>query len=309
MGWFSKKESVFMPYSGGWVTVKGDENIANAYLNNNNNAFQEIMAERQNQWNLDMWNKQNEYNSPSNQVQRLLDAGINPNNAVGNIQNTATSPAVGSPLPTSSAPTMQQRQYNGLNTVLSALGFVSKAAGIVSSITKSASDIQVNKANIANTMQGTQNLAQQTYGSYLANQWQKIQNQFAKDTYQYNISEKVGNLARQNEENRLARMTADLFKETYPAAKQLPSAQLHEIMSRVSKNFAERDYTRRQSRYADLEYKDYKNGLVKGEDVFKSLLRTGMRKYGNPVDLIDKVATASGLKGAMSFLNPDNWFK
>ena len=31
-----------------------------------------------NQWNLDQWNRENEYNLPENQAARLLAAGINP---------------------------------------------------------------------------------------------------------------------------------------------------------------------------------------------------------------------------------------
>ena len=37
------------------------------------------LAREQNAWNEMMWNKTNEYNSASAQVQRLLDAGLNPN--------------------------------------------------------------------------------------------------------------------------------------------------------------------------------------------------------------------------------------
>lgn len=36
------------------------------------------MFQEQNQWNLDQWNRENEYNSPSAQVQRYIEAGINP---------------------------------------------------------------------------------------------------------------------------------------------------------------------------------------------------------------------------------------
>lgn len=38
----------------------------------------QIMRE-QNQWNLDQWNRENEYNLPINQMQRLQQAGLNPN--------------------------------------------------------------------------------------------------------------------------------------------------------------------------------------------------------------------------------------
>ena len=36
-------------------------------------------ADRLNKQSLEAWNMQNEYNTPANQVQRMLDAGLNPN--------------------------------------------------------------------------------------------------------------------------------------------------------------------------------------------------------------------------------------
>lgn len=54
----------------------------NTFSNNQNQAKQRALNWRlqqdQNAWNLDMWNKMNEYNTPSNQIKRLIDAGINP---------------------------------------------------------------------------------------------------------------------------------------------------------------------------------------------------------------------------------------
>ena len=36
------------------------------------------LAEKQNQWNVEQWNRENAYNSPAKQVERLVEAGINP---------------------------------------------------------------------------------------------------------------------------------------------------------------------------------------------------------------------------------------
>ena len=58
---------------------------------------------------LEMWNKQNEYNSPSNQMLRLAKAGLNPNLVYGNgsvVGNTT------SDYPKFSAPTFQRYQNN-----------------------------------------------------------------------------------------------------------------------------------------------------------------------------------------------------
>lgn len=49
------------------------------------NALNKELAFQQNEWNLQQWNRQNEYNTPLNQMQRYRDAGINPYFAAGNI--------------------------------------------------------------------------------------------------------------------------------------------------------------------------------------------------------------------------------
>lgn len=75
------------------------------------NAANRQLAEKQNQWNIQQWNRENEYNKPESQVQRYLDAGINPiyamssggigNGNAGNVQSAplanqvAPPPAVG----------------------------------------------------------------------------------------------------------------------------------------------------------------------------------------------------------------------
>lgn len=55
------------------------------------NKAQMQLAEYQYEKNLEMWNRQNEYNLPSNQRQRLLDAGLNPAlmYGSGHVTNTA----------------------------------------------------------------------------------------------------------------------------------------------------------------------------------------------------------------------------
>lgn len=51
------------------------------------------LAKKQNQWNIEQWNRENAYNLPSAQVQRLRDAGLNPGliYGSGNIHNTSAS--------------------------------------------------------------------------------------------------------------------------------------------------------------------------------------------------------------------------
>ena len=68
----------------------GTSMIGNSIANNQaksnmreQNAWSEKMNLQQQQWQEEMWNKNNEYNSPANQMQRLIEAGVNPNSAAG----------------------------------------------------------------------------------------------------------------------------------------------------------------------------------------------------------------------------------
>ena len=53
-------------------------NKTNMAINQMNNEFNATEAEKARQFQLDMWNKTNEYNTASSQRQRLEEAGLNP---------------------------------------------------------------------------------------------------------------------------------------------------------------------------------------------------------------------------------------
>lgn len=56
--------------------IGGAENVVGTILQNRANRK---LAEYEYSKNLEMWNKQNQYNTPSAQMQRFKDAGLNPN--------------------------------------------------------------------------------------------------------------------------------------------------------------------------------------------------------------------------------------
>lgn len=65
-------------------------NIWNNAISNNANEQQERLQDRANAFSLDMWNRENAYNHPAAQMERLKQAGINPAMAYANgVQNTA----------------------------------------------------------------------------------------------------------------------------------------------------------------------------------------------------------------------------
>lgn len=53
-----------------------------------NYKYTKRLQDAQNKWNLEQWNRENAYNTPLAQVQRLQEAGINPALAFSNVDNT-----------------------------------------------------------------------------------------------------------------------------------------------------------------------------------------------------------------------------
>lgn len=83
--------------AGGFLGAAGNvistslTNSTNRQMNESNNKLQQQLAAQANQWNIDQWNRENLYNLPSAQMQRLRDAGLNPSLAMtsGDLMNEA----------------------------------------------------------------------------------------------------------------------------------------------------------------------------------------------------------------------------
>lgn len=66
------------PLIGSALVSGGIGLFSNLFGTAQNNTASASLAKYQNEWNLAQWHRENEYNLPKNQVQRLVDAGINP---------------------------------------------------------------------------------------------------------------------------------------------------------------------------------------------------------------------------------------
>lgn len=65
------------------------QNAFNAEQAQLNRDFQTQEREATQAWNLEQWNRENDYNSPKSQLDRLLQAGINPNSAFQSMSNVS----------------------------------------------------------------------------------------------------------------------------------------------------------------------------------------------------------------------------
>lgn len=89
-------------------------------INQMNNEFNAAEAEKARQFQLDMWNKTNEYNSASAQRTRLEEAGLNPY-LMMNGGSAGIAQASGSSTPASASPplSMQRQDFSGIGSALS----------------------------------------------------------------------------------------------------------------------------------------------------------------------------------------------
>lgn len=79
-------------------------------------ALQMKLKEMENQFNLDVWNMQNEYNTPAAQMSRFQDAGLNPNLIYGQ-QNMAGNINSASAAQPRSSGTMNKAAQTGISMV------------------------------------------------------------------------------------------------------------------------------------------------------------------------------------------------
>lgn len=96
-----------------------DTNKTNMQIAQMNNEWSEKMMEKQHAYDVEMWNKNNAYNSASSQRERLEEAGLNPSMMMqgGNAGVAQGGSSVGMPSP--STPNIQPLRYDGFASAIS----------------------------------------------------------------------------------------------------------------------------------------------------------------------------------------------
>lgn len=152
---------------GGAVSTKST-NAMNYKINQMNNEFNAAEAQKSRDYMTDMWNKTNEYNSPSAMRQRLAEAGYNPylgfnSGAAGSASN------VGSPATGSAAAAAPQQPYDWSNL-----------ASSVSSAFQIANQSQQTNASVS-ALQGQKSLADaETYQTLSNVDWYKLSPEYRR---------------------------------------------------------------------------------------------------------------------------------
>ena len=104
----------------GNIFSSAHSNSQNMKINKMNNEFNAREAEKARQYQTEMWNKTNEWNSPKNVRKRLETAGYNPYLGLDS-SNVGTAQSAGSSSPASASPPIQNNpvQFDGFQNAIS----------------------------------------------------------------------------------------------------------------------------------------------------------------------------------------------
>lgn len=146
----------------GDIVSAKSSNSQNMKINKMNNEFNAREAEKARQYQTEMWNKTNEWNSPKNIRKRLEEAGYNSYLGLDS-SNVGMAQSVGSSSPASAAPPIQNNpiQFDGLQNTLS-------------TAIQMDNDTKVSNAEVSN-LQGQKSLSDARAADTLSNiDWYKL---------------------------------------------------------------------------------------------------------------------------------------
>lgn len=211
-------------------SLRGD-NVANYILQTQTNKENRLLAEQQNQWNIEQWNRENEYNEPSKQMQRLLDAGVNPVLASGQVStgnaNSITSANLANQVAPQIDPNVGTNKINAMNGAISnVLGSAKQLMDY--QLQAKQLDIQNRSLDIQENDLKSQQLlrAAQTKGQNITN---------ANAQRQFDDASKVANASidKMNKEGELTDEQANQIRELLPMMKDKSLKEIEQLREAI----------------------------------------------------------------------------
>lgn len=196
----------------------------NFLSNNATNRSNDKLARYQNDWNLAQWKRENEYNLPINQIQRLREAGLNPNLVYG---GGATTLSASSP----KAERAIMRPYTGWN--LGGDSFVEAELGyqrLQKDNELADSQIQVNNQQKLESAQRIAESAARKAGMDFDLGLKKDLRQTQLDTALENLNQVRNSNALSQKQQRMM----DLEIELMPLKKTMTQKQIHQLDAAIA---------------------------------------------------------------------------
>lgn len=240
--------------------------ITGQSANKKNREFQEQMYERQKNDNLNMWNLQNDYNNPQQQMKRLQEAGLNPNLVYGNGGQTG---GTASPISTP-----DRGSYSHQPAQISDLG------GTASQAFASHFDYQIKQAQLDNLKAQNTDIVNsallksaQTMSTIASGGKTEFQTQFLKDT---------AHLTRAYMAEQANKMHYDQYQSQSAAtvADEKNQLSLSEMKQRISNMKDSGQSTRLRSALMKIEQDLKSQGLQPSDPIYMRMIARLMASQG-----------------------------
>jgi hypothetical protein len=239
-------------------------------------AANKALAQQQYQYDLDMWNKMNEYNSPASQMARYSAAGLNPNLIYG---SGSASAGNASSMPHYQAPRVD---YAGRSPLADIPGIISMYQ-----------DFKLKNAQIDNVEAATRNVEART----------------ATEGYNAFLREMQGKTADYNLENKAPYQTGILGNQAMASEAKLQQEwqklklmKQSEVLNNLQARYAEKRLTSvdidNEKRQAELLFQKYRNawmgmGITSSDNVFLRVFARMMNE--SSLDFITPRFTPKGM--------------
>lgn len=223
------------------VQMTRETNQANKDIAESANQWNWANLQAQNQWNIDQWNRENEYNDPSEQMARLMRAGINPlwnnGNGVtpGEAQHLESGQAAPAEVATMQAPrVLPEVDPNFNSNLIGALQNVSNSSMGFARLALESEDVRTRSA--AQRSQEALNRAEAMY-KRSQTEGQNIFNNLNTRTFETQVSSKAAEYTRlQSEikeiESRTSKNAAD--EALLKSLKENAAAQYDQIIAQTN---------------------------------------------------------------------------
>lgn len=239
------------------------------------NEYNTAAAELAYQRNLDMWNRQNAYNSPKEQMQRLRDAGLNPNlmYGQGNTGNASSAPDYN--------PAMSEiNRYNGDFGIQQAANGVSNAINTYISTQQQLAAIRRSDSDTAKNNADTNLRLLQAIGQQRKNAKSSIELRYLDDIQRQTLE----NMEATNMNIRANSQFVDQRRLQFEAERPLRTSMLEENLSHIKFINQLNPLTKRHLLYRILNLQSQYSGRELENHITRTLVNTGVNLRGGALE-------------------------
>ena len=228
----------FMDVAGpiGNLIGSGINAISQSSMNKKTRKWNEKMMQLQRQWSLQDWERQNQYNSPAQQMQRLREANLNPHLIYGSNSAVQRAADIGVPSPGNwnpKAPALGAILTNPVNAYMETRSFTAQQKMLDAQTLKTLTEIDKNKLSAASMEMANKwqesIIRENLTGKMISNKFEMDENARRELTTASNLSEAVQRIAKSKSDIDLQQMMRQKGNEEIKSIKQMRQKVASEI--------------------------------------------------------------------------------